>query len=47
VPSAYSLLDDLVSWNQGRRKDGVPLWASLGGLRRRGRARPEEPTPTV
>jgi multidrug efflux pump subunit AcrB len=47
VPSAYSVLDDVVTWNEERRKDGVPLWSSLGGLMRRGRARHDAPTPIV
>ena len=43
VPSAYSLLDDAVSWNEGRRKEGVPLWSGLGGLVRRVRTRHDHP----
>jgi multidrug efflux pump len=43
VPSAYSLIDDVVSWNEDRRKDGIPLWSGLGDLVRRVRPRHEPP----
>jgi hypothetical protein len=33
VPSAYSLLDDAVEWNEQRRRRGTGLWAGLSGLR--------------
>jgi len=35
VPSAYSLIDDMVSWNEARRREGVPLRSGLGDLVRR------------
>jgi multidrug efflux pump len=48
VPSAYSVLDDVVTWNEGRRKEGAPLWSSLGDLMRRSRSRHDHPaTPTA
>ena len=34
VPAAYSLLDDALAWNEGRRRRGVGLLAGLGELRR-------------
>jgi HAE1 family hydrophobic/amphiphilic exporter-1 len=41
VPAAYSLIDDVVSWNEVRRKRGVPLLSGLqAALARR-------PAPTV
>jgi HAE1 family hydrophobic/amphiphilic exporter-1 len=39
VPSAYSLLDDVVVWNEARQRRGTGLLAALGGLRN-GRLRP-------
>jgi hypothetical protein len=35
VPSAYSLIDDVVTWNQERRQQGVGLLAGLTALRQR------------
>jgi hypothetical protein len=53
VPSAYSLLDDVVTWNADRRRGGEPLWGSLAHLGQRIRMRPPaapsdqgQPTPT-
>jgi hypothetical protein len=31
VPSAYSLIDDAVVWNEQRRKKGISLVAGLHG----------------
>jgi hypothetical protein len=33
VPAAYSMLDDLIVWNDDRRKRGVGLVEALRGLR--------------
>jgi multidrug efflux pump subunit AcrB len=33
VPAAYSVLDDAVTWNDGRRRRGVGLLEGLRGLR--------------
>jgi hypothetical protein len=33
VPAAYSVLDDLIVWNDDRRKRGVGLVEALRGLR--------------
>jgi hypothetical protein len=35
VPSAYSLLDDAVEWNQRRRREGVSILAALRAARPR------------
>jgi len=35
VPAAYSVLDDVVSWNEDRRRDGIGLFAGLASLRSR------------
>src|SRR6185503_10004338 len=35
VPAAYSLLDDVVVWNEGRQRRGMGLLAALSGLRAR------------
>ena len=40
VPAAYSLLDDVVSWNSERRRRGVRLGAALSELRARREATP-------
>jgi HAE1 family hydrophobic/amphiphilic exporter-1 len=40
VPAAYSVLDDVVSWNAERRRRGVGLGAALGELRARREAAP-------
>ena len=48
VPSAYSLIDDMVSWNEARRREGVPLRSGLGELVRRVKHRhgpPAAPAP--
>ncbi len=34
VPAAYSLLDDALAWNEGRRRRGLGLLAGLAELRR-------------
>ena len=44
VPSAYSVLDDIVSWNGERRRRGEKLAPALAGLRGR---RAELPTRAV
>ena len=39
VPAAYSVLDDVITWNTGRRRQGAGLIAgllALGGSRRGG-----------
>ena len=33
VPAAYSLLDDVIVWNQQRREQGLGLVAGLSSLR--------------
>ncbi len=38
VPSAYSVIDDVVQWNADRRKSGQALWTGLAGLAHRLRA---------
>jgi HAE1 family hydrophobic/amphiphilic exporter-1 len=35
VPAGYSVLDDVITWNEERRKSGVGLAAGLAGLRSR------------
>jgi multidrug efflux pump subunit AcrB len=40
VPAAYSLLDDVVSWNSERRRRGVGLGTALAELRARREATP-------
>jgi Cu/Ag efflux pump CusA len=40
VPAAYSVLDDVVSWNVERRRRGVGLGAALAELRARREATP-------
>jgi HAE1 family hydrophobic/amphiphilic exporter-1 len=47
VPAAYSVLDDAVEWNAGRRRRGVGLLAGLGeawGELRARLRRPAQPT---
>jgi hypothetical protein len=36
VPAAYSVLDDVIVWNDDRRKRGVGLVEALRGLRASG-----------
>ena len=33
VPAAYSVLDDLITWNDERRRRGIGLREGLRGLR--------------
>jgi multidrug efflux pump len=39
VPSAYSVLDDVLEWNEARKVEGVGLFAAIGH-RRRSRSKP-------